>query len=738
MKEVPTSIAEFKYRAFISYSHQDQAWAQWLHKALETYRVPSRLIGTQTASGIIPRRLAPIFRDRDELPSATDLSSKVNEALAQSAALIVVCSPRSASSHWVNGEILAFKRLQRSNSVFCLVVDGEPNASDLGGREAEECFAPALRFRLGADGQLTQERTESIAADVRPGKDGKANAKLKIIAGLIDVGFDTLKQREQHRRVRRMATITMLALLVMLVTSVLAINAVIARKAAVVARDAAERRQKQAESLVDFMLGDLNDKLAHVQRLDIMEAVDDQAMKYFQSLPTTDVTDETLIQRAKALEKIGGVRLDQGHLPAAMESFQAAAKLSNALAEAAPNDIARQIAYSRVLAFVGMTDWYQGRLDTAQHSFESAQQVLQREELRSGDDPQLLFQLTSIDNNIGHVLEARGKLDEAEAQYRSMLANCERLVARKTVKTAWTAQLGGAHNNLGKLALMRGDLATAIAEYRADEALESELFASDPKNNEQLENMLVVRAILGRTLALAGDIDAGLENLQQAVDLARQLTRIDPNNTGFARNVALYSSQLSRLRRLAGDLPAAQTLMAQSLSIFHALTNQDAANIGWQREYAEAQIEQAAQTRVAGNADMAHAQAQAALAILEPLLAKSPDDRSTVLAVGGARLLLATVAADAQAAQQLRDDALQAMQTVKTGGADPRLLALQVEALIGRGRKIDAQPIIQQLWNGGYRDLALLDILRRERIDYPINTKFQTQLRTATDPDVHL
>lgn len=728
--EISAAASGVRYRAFISYSHQDQDWAQWLHKVLETYRVPSRLVGTETAAGIIPRRLAPIFRDRDELASATDLSAKVNEALAQSAALIVICSPRSATSRWVNEEVLAFKRLNRSHPIFCLIVDGEPNASDLAGREAEECFAPALRFQLDADGQPTHERTEPIAADARAGKDGKATAKLKLISGLLDVGFDALKQREQQRRVRRMAAITALALLVMLVTTALAINAVIARAAA-------ERRQKQAESLVDFMLGDLNDKLAQVQRLDIMEAVDDQAMKYFQSLPNTDVTDEALMQRAKALQKIGSVRLDQGHLPAAMESYQAAAKLSGALADAAPDDIARQIAYSRVLTFVGMTDWYQGRLDTAQQSFESARRVLQRNESSSASEPQLVFQLTSIDNNIGHVLEARGKLDEAEVQYRSMLAHCKQLVGGKVVKTEWTAQLGGAHNNLGKLALMRGDLAAAITEYRADDAIESELSARDPKNNEQRDNMLVVHAILGRTLALTGDIEAALGNLQQAVDIATQLTKVDPDNTGFEGHVALYAAHLSRLRRLAGDLPTAQSLMAQSLSIFLALTKQDAANTDWQGEYAEAQIEQAAQARIAGNADVARTQAQAALLILEPLLAKSPDDRSTVLAAVGAKLLLATVTADTQVAQQLRDDALQVMQTVKTGGGDPRLLALQVEARLALGRKADAQPIIQQLWNSGYRDLALLEVLRRGGIDYPINTKFQSQLQAATDNNVH-
>src|SRR6478736_8731292 len=336
-----------RYFAFISYSHQDETWAQWLHKTLETWRVPKRLVGQTTAAGTIPPRLIPIFRDRDELASSTDLGRTVNAAMAQSKNLIVICSPASAKSRWVNEEVLAFKRLGHAERIFCLIVGGEPNASDLAGREAEECFAPALRFEIGADGQPTPQRTEPIAADAREGKDGKANAKLKLIAGLLDVGFDALKQRELQRRNRRLAIVTAAALVVMAITTTLAITAVIAR-------NDAERRQKQAEDLVDFMLGDLNDKLSQVNRLDIIESVDDKAMEYFKSLPTSDVTDEALAQRAKALQRIGTVRQDQGHLPAALESYQAALKLISAQAQAMPRDIGRQLAHAENVSFIGM------------------------------------------------------------------------------------------------------------------------------------------------------------------------------------------------------------------------------------------------------------------------------------------------------------------------------------------------------------------------------------------------
>ena len=76
------------YVAFISYSHKDAAVGRWLHRKLEGYRLPKRLAGTQGEDGEVPARLTPIFRDRDELPAAGDLSERVRAALAVSRNLI--------------------------------------------------------------------------------------------------------------------------------------------------------------------------------------------------------------------------------------------------------------------------------------------------------------------------------------------------------------------------------------------------------------------------------------------------------------------------------------------------------------------------------------------------------------------------------------------------------------------------------------------------------------------------
>ncbi len=200
---VETAALSYKYWAFISYSHQDKEVADWLHHALETYRVPRRLVGRPSRDGAVPPRLFPVFRDREELPGSASLGDSITGALAASRYLVVVCSPRSAVSRWVNEEVKAFKVLGREDRILCLIVDGEPNAADKPEAGLLECFPETVRHRVEADGRVSAERIEPIAADLRSSGDGRANARLKVLAGVLGVGFDELAQRERQRARRR-------------------------------------------------------------------------------------------------------------------------------------------------------------------------------------------------------------------------------------------------------------------------------------------------------------------------------------------------------------------------------------------------------------------------------------------------------------------------------------------------------------------------------------------------------
>jgi tetratricopeptide (TPR) repeat protein len=466
------------------------------------------------------------------------------------------------------------------------------------------------------------------------------------------------------------------------------------------------------------MLGDLNDKLAQLQRLDIMEAVDDKAMNYFQSLPDTDLTDTAREQRAKALEKIGSVRIDQGHLSAALDSYRAAVKITAELARAAPTDSQRQLAWAHDLDWIGRTHWSEGELAAAGDDFSHAQRIIAQARRFDPANVQLRYEDAVLYNNVGHVLEAEGQLDESAVEYTRMLELCREQV-KQTPRKEWLVELGAAHNNLGKLALMRGDLTLAVAEYRSDDKIESELAARDPKDNDQRENVVTIRAILGRTLALTGDIRNGMRDLEQSVGLARQLSTLDPQNTTLQEDVAHYESQLARLRRLSGDLAGARSLTAHSLVTLSALTSSDPDNIQWRRELAEAQTEQAAESLASRQPDAAEGQSRSALRLLEPLRAQHSHDRQTLLAIARARLTLAAVSP--QDARQLQTAVLAETESASSNGyGDPRLQALRVEALLALERTTDAQPLLAQLSRAGYRDLELLGILQRAHVPYPV------------------
>ena len=75
--------------------------------------------------GPVPRSLRPVFRDRADF-SAGPLQAQTIEALKNSQFLIVIASPHSAASDYVNEEIRLFKSFGGEGRVLSLIVEGEP------------------------------------------------------------------------------------------------------------------------------------------------------------------------------------------------------------------------------------------------------------------------------------------------------------------------------------------------------------------------------------------------------------------------------------------------------------------------------------------------------------------------------------------------------------------------------------------------------------------------------------
>lgn len=178
-----------EYFAFISYQRKDEEWAKWLAHELEHYRFPVTLNGRKD----LPKELRPIFRDIDEL-SAGNLPRQIHHALENSKHLIVICSPNSAKSEWVNKEIEEFVSMGKTDKIFPFIIEGKAFSED----DSEECFPPALKKLPKEDERLGGNINEM----------GRDAAVVKTVAGMLDLAFDTLWQRyerekaEEERKIR--------------------------------------------------------------------------------------------------------------------------------------------------------------------------------------------------------------------------------------------------------------------------------------------------------------------------------------------------------------------------------------------------------------------------------------------------------------------------------------------------------------------------------------------------------
>ena len=205
------SDTQFKYRAFLSYSHADAATAQRVHRRLESFHIDKELVGRVTPAGPIPKVLRPIFRDRNDFDAGSSLGAETGTALDDSAALILLASPHAARSKYVNEEVRLFKSRHPDRPVIPLIVDGTPGDAE------NECFPPALRFAVAPDGAITDTPADVLAADLRETGDGFDLALAKVVARLIGLAPDDVYRRAERERRRqgrlRLAVAAVIALL---------------------------------------------------------------------------------------------------------------------------------------------------------------------------------------------------------------------------------------------------------------------------------------------------------------------------------------------------------------------------------------------------------------------------------------------------------------------------------------------------------------------------------------------
>ena len=717
----PLGADKGSFRAFISYSHSDSDAAKWLHRQLEAYRVPARLVGRSTATGVVGARIGKVFRDREELTVSADLSGKINHALQRSQFLVVLCSAASAKSKWVNQEIINFKRLKGADSIIAVILEGEPFASNLPGRAHEECFPPALRFEVTPDGAVTDRPAEPVAADLRPGKDGKRLVRMKVLSGLLGVELDELIRREVQRRNRQLFAVSCIMGAVVVAMGVLSILAVTSRNQAIAARDDARRQKDQAEGLIDFMLGDLRDKLKPVGRLDSLEAVGGRAARYFESLHPGEFDSETRARLARTKLLTGEVLHSQGKAAEAGAAFDQAYTMTSALYAAEPdkNDAIFNQAQSEY--WVGYGKFRNARYSEAEQNFLTYQELAKRLTDRQPSNLVWQAELASALTNLGVVQSRLLRLSEALEKFKLAAETQNRVIASQPELASFAneiersrqrTKLVGLYSDLGQMLAWEADteagvgrISNAVALRERELQVYRDSEALDPRNTAIAQARWVAARARGRLLLESGDPAAALADFESAITIAEALVRQDQENKRWAQLLARCQLDAADALLDLGRLEESRKRIDVAVSTGREMTR-------------SANINRAVKIQLMGNSLLLSAREHFARKVYEPagrdlgelsrlvaeILSGTPNEPETLLLKSESEILAGDIdqSSGRIAAAQTHWRAAADIRGAFGDGANTKAAVLAARAL-ARLQDGQARPLREQVCASGYR-----------------------------------
>lgn len=686
-----------RYFAFLSYSHRDEELAEWLHSQIEAFRVPGGLAGRLTENGVIPKRLTPIFRDQHELAAADDLGEEIQEALTNSQFLIVLCSPAAAKSRWTNAEIETFKRTRPDGCVLAAIGAGDPFASEVPGREEEECFPPALRQKFDRRGRPTGRRAEPLAADLRGEGEARRLGLLKLIAGMLGVGLDDLVQRETTRRQRRLAILAAASVAGMAITSTLAVTAI-------QARDAAREQRREAEGLVSFMLGDLKDKLEPIGRLDALDGVGQRVLAYYSKQDTSELSDAALLQRSRALSLIAQVTYLRGNMNSASRLYREALAGTEEALRRNPDDPQRLYDQAQNIYWIGDIAGEQGDVQKAERFYREYKRLADRMVAIAPDNMKWRMEQEDAEADLGIVLYSQRRFPEAGAQFQQALRTIDALAIADPQNAETQKNLSLMLAWAADTRMSQGMLDEAIALRQRQVALLTKLAAQNP-DVDYKQKLVPAEEGLGLLLYMRGVSASGVEQLRNAVDHAGQLIPIERNNTVWLQKQ--YSAQLVLAdRELAtGDRSGASAQTEAACTTVRQLLTRDPNFPDWRAGLRDCELMRA---RVAlGSGANSAAVDAAEKALVAARTVKSNDLATDRIALAKAYRLLG----DAQKASGDSSAAANAWQqalAVYPRGVAERPLEMEEHVIILKrlGQGSAAAPLAAKLQAMGYRPIG--------------------------------
>jgi tetratricopeptide (TPR) repeat protein/tRNA A-37 threonylcarbamoyl transferase component Bud32 len=303
-----------------------------------------------------------------------------------------------------------------------------------------------------------------------------------------------------------------------------------ARRSEAAQRVRAEDRQREGEQLINFMLGDLADRLEPVGRLDVLESTISQVDQFYAKMPSNLMTPESRHSQAKALYQFADIRAAQGRLAESVTNYDRAIQQYTRLLAAYSTNLEWQFELTRTWNDLGIS--YARQADYT-NAFGALNQSLNQRERLIQIQPTNTWWLGAYGVtacNLGQVCRHLNRLDQAGDYLHKAEKVFRQWMATEPSSSLAKSRLATTLGALGHLASERRQFDEADRAYVSNLQLARDALRTDPKSGDRLSDVMLALDFVGETQTLKSNYVAAVATLAESVNLGDQLLERDAAN----------------------------------------------------------------------------------------------------------------------------------------------------------------------------------------------------------------
>lgn len=555
---------DIKYLAFISYSRSDndregRRWADWIKEMIEKFPIPQNLLLSSQGSDQHSGKNREVFLDRSKLTAGGELMPKLEMHLSQAEYLVVICSPKSAASIYVDFEVEYFKNSGRIDKIIPVVVSGDDGPADGGNCWLSKSLRDLIHVKNSGQ-QVESSRDHSLIYS-----DFRTHEKLPNQTIFSEEGWTDPSFYEKHLRSKQQYSETALTQL--------------------------SSAYRQAHSVAKFaLLGAIfNLEPAQLQGESLLEE--------------NERRRQVIVQNRKKMILLGGVALGLGCMAAITYLFYQKSEAERMKSERSLQMIGdAHERTTRVMAdLLNDLQAREAPLDK-EAALSGARRIIDRhfhEIDPGGTDDESLHMSAVVLNSKGHLALRTGELATAYECYSKAAEIRDSLLLRNGPKPLHLHDISISHDNLGDWHIAKArtadadaasEYAAAIDHYRAGLVKAKELAAREDATPQWSHDAAIGHLKVSAGFQEAGELRSAIDILIEGLPYAEKAAAADRAYAKWQAHLGAYYLAIGILSDALDEADQTRQWLSKSKAIFASLAAKEMLNpqyAEWQKQIEE-------------------------------------------------------------------------------------------------------------------------------------------------------